>query len=58
MNVDWAHMLITMLIIGAVFLGLERSEAYRRSSRAKRTGILVVILFPLLMLFNMLWPTA
>jgi hypothetical protein len=48
----------TMLIIGAVFLGLERSEAYRRSSRAKRTGILVAILFPLLLLFNMLWPPA
>jgi len=58
MNVDWAHMLLTMSIIGIVFLGLERSDAYRRSSRAKRTGTLVVILFPLLLLLNVLWSTA
>lgn len=58
MNVDWAQMLLTMAIIGIVFLGLGRIEAWRRSSRAKRTVILVVILFPLLMLFNMLWPAA
>jgi len=58
MNLDWAHVLLTMSIIGIVFLGLERSEAYRRSSRATRTGILVVVLLPLLLLFNLLWPAA
>jgi hypothetical protein len=58
MNVDWVHMVVTMLIIGVVFLGLERSAAYRRSSRAGRTGMLVAILFPLLLLLNMLWPAA
>jgi hypothetical protein len=58
MNVDWVHMLLTMLIIGIVFLGLGRSEAYRRSSRAKRIGIIVVILFPMLLLLNSLWPAA
>lgn len=58
MNVDWVHLLLSMLIIGIVFLGLGRSEAYRRSSRAKRIGILVLILFPLLLLFNSLWPAA
>ena len=49
-------MLVTMLIIGVVFLGLERTEVYRGASRARRTVILVVILFPLLLLFNLLWP--
>jgi uncharacterized membrane protein YecN with MAPEG domain len=58
MNIDWVHMLVTMLIIGIVFLGLERSEAYRRSSRARRTGMLVGFLFPLLLLLNTLWPAA
>ncbi len=58
MNIDWVHMLVQMLIIGIVFLGLEWSEAYRRSSRARRTGMLVAFLFPLLLLLNMLWPAA
>lgn len=58
MNVDRVHILVTMLIIGAVFLGLDRSAAYRLSSRAGRTGMLVAILFPLLLLLNMLWPEA
>lgn len=51
-------MAVTMSIIGIVFLGLERSDAYRRSSRARRTGMLVAILFPLLLLLNALWPAA
>ena len=58
MNIDWVHMLVQMLIIGIVFLGLERSEAYRRSSRTRQTGMLVATLFPLLLLLNMLWPAA
>lgn len=58
MNIDWVYMLVTMLIIGIVFLGLERSEAYERSSRARRTGMLVAVLFPLLLLLNTLWPAA
>jgi len=57
-TIDWLHLLLTMLISGIVFLGLERSAVYRRSSRARRTGILVVILFPLLLLLNPLWPAA
>lgn len=45
-----------MLVIGVVLLGLGRSETYRSASRARQTVILVVILFPLLLLFNLLWP--
>ena len=58
MSIDWAHMAVTMSIIGIVFLGLERSDAYRRSSRARRTGMLIAILFPLLLLLNTLWPAV
>jgi hypothetical protein len=58
MSHDWLHMLLTMLVISVVFLGLDRVEAYRRSSRTRRTVIHTVILFPLLLVLNMLWPTA
>lgn len=56
MNIDWPHMIATMVVIFVVFIALERIGAYRNATRGKRFAPMAVTIFVALTVLNLIWP--
>ena len=56
MSIDWPHMLISMVLIFATVLLVQRTPAYKQGSRGKRAVIVAVALFLVMFVFNLIWP--
>jgi membrane-anchored protein YejM (alkaline phosphatase superfamily) len=56
MNIDWPHMIVTMVLIFAVILGLGRLAIYKEASKGKRFLLMAVSIFIVVFVFNLIWP--
>ena len=56
MSIDWPHMIVSMLLIFATLLFVQRAPAYKSGSRGKRAVIVAVALFLVMFVFNLIWP--
>ena len=56
MSIDWPHMIISMVLIFATVLLVQRTSAYKQGSRGKRAVIVAVALFLVMFVFNLIWP--
>jgi len=56
MSIDWPHMIVSMLMIFATVLLVQRASAYNSGSRGKRAVIVAVALFLVMFVFNLIWP--
>ena len=56
MSIDWPHMIISMVLIFATVLLVQRTPTYKQGSRGKRAVIVAVSLFLVMFVFNLIWP--
>lgn len=56
MNIDLLHMIVTVLLILALSLAVQRTAVYQNGSRVKRFVVLGVALFIVLLVLNLIWP--
>ena len=56
MNIDWPHMIVTMVLIFAVAFGLGRLAIYKEASKGKRFLLMAVSIFIVVFVFNLIWP--
>ena len=56
MSIDWPHMIVSILLIFATVLLVQRAPTYKNGSRGKRIAIFAVALFLVMFVFNLIWP--
>lgn len=56
MNIDWPHMIVTIILILAVSFGLGRLAIYKEASKGKRFLLMAVSIFIVVFVFNLIWP--
>lgn len=56
MNINLPHMTVTALLALAVAWGVEQTAAYRDGWRGKRSLLMAVPIFIVLLIFNLIWP--
>ena len=56
MSIDWPHMIISMVLIFATVLLVQRTPTYKRGSRGKRAVIVGVAVGLVILVFNLIWP--
>ena len=56
MSIDWPHMIVSMLLIFATLLLVQRAPAYKTGSRGKRAVIFGVAVGLVILVFNLIWP--
>jgi hypothetical protein len=56
MSIDWPHMIVSMLLIFATVLLVQRASAYKSGSRGKRAVIVGVAVGLVILVFNLIWP--
>ena len=58
MEIDWARMAVTAVIILVVLLAVNRTKIAESASRGKRALIVFVAVFIPLLLLNLFWPAG
>lgn len=56
MNIDWPHMIVTMVLIFAVAFGVGQLAIYKEASRGKRVLLMAVSIGVAVFVFNLIWP--
>ena len=56
MSIDWPHTIVSMLLIFATVLLVQRAPAYKTGSRGKRAVIVGVAVGLVILVFNLIWP--
>jgi hypothetical protein len=56
MSIDWPHMIISVLLIFATVLLVQRAPVYKQGSRGKRAVIVGVAVGLVMLVFNLIWP--
>ncbi len=56
MNIDWPHMIVTIILILTVTLGLGRLAIYKEASKGKRFLLMAFSIFIVVFVFNLIWP--
>lgn len=55
MNIDFPHLIVTIVLIFTVAFGLSRITIYKEASKAKRILLMAITLFIVLTIFNLIW---
>ena len=56
MNIDFPHMIATVVLIFVAVLLIHRTSLYKNGSRLKRFAIVGITLFIVLLVLNLIWP--
>ena len=56
MSIDWPHMIVSMVLIFATVLLVQRTPTYKQGSRGKRALIVGVAVGLVILVFNLIWP--
>jgi hypothetical protein len=56
MSIDWPHLIVSMLLIFATVLAVQRAPAYKHGSRGKRAAIAGIAAGLVIFAFNLMWP--
>ena len=54
---DWLHALATGLLMGAIYIAVEKSRKLEGKSLGKKMLILLPLIFLGVLILNLLWPT-
>ncbi len=55
MNIDFPHLVITVVLMFTIVYGLSRVKIVKEASKGKRFLMLAVPLFVVLFIFNLIW---
>ena len=58
MNSNLPHAIVSALLIGVVILVVEHFGLLKRRSRFVRAMLVAMVVFAVLLAFNLLWPVA
>jgi len=55
---DWLHAIVTGLLCGGIYLGVRNMGWFENRSKGQQALILLPIVFVVVLILNMIWPSG